>query len=59
MQPAYPYHQACLKVLARFLGIESQDIDKDVLYAVFSQNSSDWSRALLLDYGPIEGPEQC
>lgn len=57
--PTYPLHEACLQVLAKCLGLQKEDeIDRDVLYAVLSQNSEDYAPALSLDYGQIEGPEQ-
>ncbi|KAF2451988.1 hypothetical protein P171DRAFT_376537, partial [Karstenula rhodostoma CBS 690.94] len=57
--PTYPFHEACLQVLAKCLGLRKKgEIDRDVLYAVLSQNSKDHDPALSLDYGEIEGPEQ-
>ncbi|KAF9739198.1 hypothetical protein PMIN06_009236 [Paraphaeosphaeria minitans] len=57
--PTYPFHEACLQVLKKCLGLrEEDDIDRDVLYEVFAQNSQDYASALSFDYGHIEGPEQ-
>ncbi|KAL1592714.1 hypothetical protein SLS60_011130 [Paraconiothyrium brasiliense] len=58
--PTYPFHEGCLQVLAKSLGLGKEDeIDRDVLYTVFSQNNDDYARVLALNYGQLDGPEQC
>lgn len=57
---SFPFHRACMHVLAKCLGLEQQeDIDIDALHAVCSQNSRDGDRTLSLNYGNIDGPDQC
>lgn len=50
--PAFPFHEACFRVLARSLGYENPNqVDKDALYIVMGQFCDDYARMLALDYG--------
>jgi hypothetical protein len=55
VEPAFPFHEACYKVLTRNLGYEdAEDVDKDALYSAMLQcrnmKNGD-SNDLDLDYG--------
>lgn len=57
--PVYPFHRACLHLFARNVGLDRvEDINFDILYAVFSQNCVEWGSSLELNYGEIEAGEQ-
>jgi hypothetical protein len=57
--PSFPFHEACFKIMLRSFGYEGKhEVDKDVLYAVMSQNMVYLAKNLEVDYGPIRGPEQ-
>jgi hypothetical protein len=46
-------------LLARRLGYKDRkDVDVDILYEVMKQNTEPMPKALELDYGPVDGPEQ-
>jgi hypothetical protein len=56
---AFPFHEACYKILSRRLGCDDEKgIDKDVLYSVMKQNGKDYGRYLDLNYGGIQGMKQ-
>ncbi|KAH8723762.1 hypothetical protein GQ44DRAFT_740757 [Phaeosphaeriaceae sp. PMI808] len=48
--PAFPFHEACFKILTKCLGYESKprELNKDILHA------DEWSSSLDLDYGPVQ-----
>ncbi|CAO2649834.1 Nn.00g011260.m01.CDS01 [Neocucurbitaria sp. VM-36] len=57
--PAFPFHEACFKILAKTLGhADPTLVNKDVLYAVMCQNIEDYDRVLDLDYGLVQPHEQ-
>ena len=59
-RPAFPFHRACMNVLAKRLGLERQeDIDLDVLHEVCFQNGKGRANTLALDYGTVNGAGQC
>jgi hypothetical protein len=56
---AFPFHEACYKILSRRLGCDDEKgIDKDVLYSVMKQNGKEYGRCLDLNYGGIQGMKQ-
>lgn len=57
---AFPFHDACLDIFTRSLGLRETEIDKDVLYDVMEshRSTSDSHRRLDLNYTYLEGAEQ-
>jgi hypothetical protein len=57
---AFPFHDACLEIFARSLGLRDAKIENDVLYDVMEshRSASDSVRYLDLDYTHLEGAEQ-
>jgi hypothetical protein len=58
-EPAFPFHEACYKLLSRDLGfVDEKGLDRDVLYRILKQNVDRLARGLSLDYGCIQGANQ-
>ena len=58
-EPAFPFHEACYKILSRNLGfVDEKGLGRDVLYGVLKQNIDRYARGLNLDYGCIQGANQ-
>jgi hypothetical protein len=56
---AFPFHEACYKILSRRLSCDDEKgIDKDVLYNIMKQNGKDLGVRLDLNYGGIQGMKQ-
>jgi hypothetical protein len=56
---AFPIHEACFKLFTRYVATKDRKkVDKDVLYEVMCQKTTEMGNSLDLVYGNIEGPEQ-
>lgn len=54
MNPTFPFHEACYRVLARHMGYQDpEEINKDILHEVMCEYSEDCLSNLELDFGGL------
>ncbi len=57
--PAFPFHEACFKILAKCLGSDDPcAVNKDKIYDIMDRMTDEYGRTLPLNYGPVTYKEQ-